>query len=96
MDEGTQQNAALVEEATAAARSMEQQAGQLVQTVAVFRVQDGRPARGGKDRVAVAAQAASSVVKLPAHRQAAARAKPAARATAKAATAESSGEWQEF
>ncbi|MGY1411262.1 methyl-accepting chemotaxis protein, partial [Luteimonas sp. A611] len=96
MDEGTQQNAALVEEATAAARSMEQQAGQLVQTVAVFRVQDGRPARGGKDRVAVAAQAPSSVVKLPAHRQAAARAKPAARATAKAATAESSGEWQEF
>jgi len=40
MDEGTQQNAALVEEATAAARSMEQQAAHLAQTVAVFRVQE--------------------------------------------------------
>ncbi|QOW20094.1 MCP four helix bundle domain-containing protein [Lysobacter ciconiae] len=38
MDEGTQQNAALVEEATAAARSLEQQSGQLVQTVAAFRL----------------------------------------------------------
>jgi len=45
MDEGTQQNAALVEEATAAARSMEQQAGQLVQTVAVFRVHEGEARR---------------------------------------------------
>ncbi|WP_295963721.1 methyl-accepting chemotaxis protein [uncultured Xanthomonas sp.] len=39
MDESTQQNAALVEEATAAARSMEEQAGHLRQAVAVFKVQ---------------------------------------------------------
>ena len=39
MDETTQQNAALVEEATAAARSMEEQAAQLDQAVAVFRLQ---------------------------------------------------------
>src|SRR5690606_14679483 len=96
MDEGTQQNAALVEEATAAARSMEQQAGQLVQTVAVFRVQDGRPARNARDRPPVSAQTPSSVVTLPTHKPAAARARPAPRATAKAAAAESSGEWQEF
>jgi methyl-accepting chemotaxis protein len=38
MDEGTQQNAALVEEASASARALEQQAEQLVQTVAVFRL----------------------------------------------------------
>ncbi|WCE03703.1 methyl-accepting chemotaxis protein [Pseudoxanthomonas sp. JBR18] len=38
MDEATQQNAALVEEATAAARSMEQQAGQLSQAVALFKL----------------------------------------------------------
>ncbi|MBW3549741.1 MAG: HAMP domain-containing protein [Proteobacteria bacterium] len=38
MDEGTQQNAALVEEASAAARSLEQQSGHLVQTVAAFRL----------------------------------------------------------
>ncbi|MBV2210059.1 MAG: MCP four helix bundle domain-containing protein [Thermomonas sp.] len=37
MDEGTQQNAALVEEAFAAAQSMEQQAEQLVGVVAAFR-----------------------------------------------------------
>jgi len=37
MDETTQQNAALVEEATAAARSMEDQANQLTEAVAVFR-----------------------------------------------------------
>jgi methyl-accepting chemotaxis protein len=38
IDGSTQQNAALVEEASAAARSMEQQATQLLQTVAGFRV----------------------------------------------------------
>ncbi|WP_372184398.1 methyl-accepting chemotaxis protein [Xanthomonas axonopodis] len=38
MDEATQQNAALVEEATAAARAMEEQAGQLTEAVAVFRL----------------------------------------------------------
>ena len=38
MDQTTQQNAALVEEATAAARSMEDQAGQLAQAVAAFRL----------------------------------------------------------
>ncbi|RXR06649.1 methyl-accepting chemotaxis protein [Pseudoxanthomonas composti] len=38
MDEGTQQNAALVEEASAAARSMEDQAAQLVEAVSVFRL----------------------------------------------------------
>ncbi|MBB3812004.1 methyl-accepting chemotaxis protein-1 (serine sensor receptor) [Xanthomonas arboricola] len=38
MDETTQQNAALVEEATAAARSMEEQAVQLTEAVAVFKI----------------------------------------------------------
>ncbi|HDS0948864.1 TPA: PAS domain S-box protein [Stenotrophomonas maltophilia] len=46
IDQGTQQNAALVEEASAAARSMEEQSAQLLQTVAGFRVDagQGRPA----------------------------------------------------
>ena len=55
IDEGTQQNAALVEEASAAARSMEEQATQLLQTVAAFRVEASNaashraapPAHGG-------------------------------------------------
>jgi methyl-accepting chemotaxis protein len=37
MDEATQQNAALVEEATAAARTMEAQANTLAEAVAKFR-----------------------------------------------------------
>ncbi|WP_140721557.1 methyl-accepting chemotaxis protein [[Pseudomonas] boreopolis] len=40
MDETTQQNAALVEEATAAARAMEEQAAQLAEAVAVFKLDD--------------------------------------------------------
>ncbi|MBB5863015.1 methyl-accepting chemotaxis protein [Xanthomonas sp. 3058] len=41
MDETTQQNAALVEEATAAARSLEDQAIQLTEAVAVFKTEAG-------------------------------------------------------
>jgi methyl-accepting chemotaxis protein len=38
MDQGTQQNAALVEECSAAAESLKQQATALVEAVAVFSV----------------------------------------------------------
>jgi hypothetical protein len=47
IDQGTQQNAALVEEASAAARSMEEQSAQLLQTVASFRLQGGAGHRHG-------------------------------------------------
>lgn len=43
MDEVTQQNAALVEEAAAASKSLEDQGRQLTEAVAFFRV-DGAPA----------------------------------------------------
>jgi methyl-accepting chemotaxis protein len=43
MDQTTQQNAALVEQASAAARSMEDQAVQLASAVAVFRLPGGQP-----------------------------------------------------
>jgi hypothetical protein len=44
MDQATQQNAALVEEMAAAASSLKSQAGELVQTVALFKVSgDNRP-----------------------------------------------------
>ena len=42
MDEATQHNARVVDHASAAARGMEQQAGQLIQAVSVFRL-DGQP-----------------------------------------------------
>jgi methyl-accepting chemotaxis protein len=59
MDEVTQQNAALVEEAAASAQSLQELARELAELVAVFRLdeQDGkrpqRPAaRGGAPRLA--------------------------------------------
>jgi methyl-accepting chemotaxis protein-1 (serine sensor receptor) len=44
LDRATQQNAALVEESAAAAESLRQQAGQLVQAVAVFRLETAHAA----------------------------------------------------
>ncbi|MFD0879514.1 hypothetical protein ACFQ2A_05725, partial [Variovorax dokdonensis] len=44
MDQVTQQNAALVEEAAAAAASLQEQAGSLVQSVGVFRIGAAEPA----------------------------------------------------
>jgi hypothetical protein len=41
MDEGTQQNAALVEETAAASNAMQEQAARLAQAVAVFRIGAG-------------------------------------------------------
>ncbi len=48
MDEVTQQNAALVEEAAAAAESLEEQARGLVQAVGLFKLSGEEPARGGR------------------------------------------------
>ncbi len=44
MDEATQQNAALVEEAAAAAESLQDQAGKLTQAVSIFKLSAGRQA----------------------------------------------------
>jgi len=48
MDDATQQNAALVEEAAAAAQSLQDQAGRLAQVVSVFKLDEtaGKPVRG--------------------------------------------------
>jgi methyl-accepting chemotaxis protein len=43
MDQVTQQNAALVEEAAAAAQSMQDQAGNLLQVVSIFKLDDKAP-----------------------------------------------------
>ncbi|MCP3714614.1 methyl-accepting chemotaxis protein [Paraburkholderia sp. CNPSo 3281] len=68
MDEVTQQNAALVEEAAAAAQSLEDQAGRLREAVAVFNLED---AAGGAAQVkpapaAARAASASRAVTRPA------------------------------
>jgi methyl-accepting chemotaxis protein len=57
MDRVTQQNAALVEEAAAAAQSLQEQSDLLVDTVSVFKTRDSAPARAG--RIAPAARPAA-------------------------------------
>jgi len=60
MDEGTQQNAALVEEAAAAAESLVEQANQLSEVVSQFKL-EGRSNQGGRTRPSSFATAAKLV-----------------------------------
>jgi methyl-accepting chemotaxis protein len=64
MDEVTQQNAALVEQAAAAASSLEEQAGRLTSAVAVFRTEGGLAASpgvaGAREELGVGAAVLSS------------------------------------
>ncbi|WP_133648657.1 methyl-accepting chemotaxis protein [Paraburkholderia flava] len=86
MDEVTQQNAALVEEAAAAAQSLEDQASKLRQAVAVFQLDDTGTTQ---EPLHAGAQAARAVKRTPAPARAAVRPatrKPAAFAAAGAAT----------
>jgi methyl-accepting chemotaxis protein len=98
MDQATQQNAALVEEAAAAAESLQDQAGRLSQAASVFRLGEMHPAA----LAGVARPAQVARVALPAARTA--KVKPgrvakAAPAPARSATAKAdadSNEWSEF
>jgi methyl-accepting chemotaxis protein len=104
MDEGTQQNAALVEEASASARSLEQQAEQLVQTVAVFRLDDEPAAATAHDTtmrartVRIDAALPTAAASLARARVAATPAKPRAprRARGNGVAANSDAHWKEF
>ncbi len=92
MDETTQQNAALVEEASAAARSMEEQATLLGEAVAAFRT-GNTPRQPTANVVALAQRAtAPATAAAPAPAQAAPR-RPGAISAERNAEA---GEWQEF
>jgi len=68
MDEVTQQNAALVEEAAAAAESLEEQARALVEAVSMFKLAEG-DGRGGRSATGMRA-APARVVARPAVRKA--------------------------
>ncbi|MCC8537474.1 methyl-accepting chemotaxis protein [Xanthomonas axonopodis pv. poinsettiicola] len=95
MDETTQQNAALVEEATAAARSMEEQAVQLRQAVSIFKIEAERPSV--LHAVAPTVVPAKSKPASPPKREtAAAPAKRPARQAAVASVSSGSADWQEF
>ncbi|MFT4066508.1 methyl-accepting chemotaxis protein [Paraburkholderia sp.] len=82
MDEVTQQNAALVEEAAAASKSLEDQGQQLNQAIAFFRL-DTQPAGHATDRPAPLANppVARTHVGKPASRQSTVAARPAAAST---------------
>ncbi|WP_322106259.1 methyl-accepting chemotaxis protein [Paraburkholderia sp. J41] len=108
MDEVTQQNAALVEEAAAAAQSLEDQAGRLREAVAVFTLDDGAASAASVSafasapvRPAARAAAAPSAAKRP-PRPAAPVVKPvplvrpAAAAPMKTAAAASGDDWETF
>uniref|UniRef100_UPI0025BD898E methyl-accepting chemotaxis protein n=1 Tax=Comamonas sp. UBA7528 TaxID=1946391 RepID=UPI0025BD898E len=92
LDQMTQQNAALVEESTAAATAMREQAQRLEQVVAVFNVgQEGLVRSAAAPRPAPAATVAAPRVQAPAARPAAVaapRAKPAAAVAAAPALAQ--------
>jgi methyl-accepting chemotaxis protein len=91
MDTMTQQNAALVEQAAAAAESLQEQAVDLAQAVGMFRLGDtvaaSAPARPVKARPAVVA----SATRAPAKVLPAARASQPVKASKPAAD-----EWEEF
>lgn len=55
MDEFTQQNAAMVEEATAATQALTREAGDLTERVHQFRLADGNPVRAAQQRIQRAA-----------------------------------------
>ncbi|SHN16512.1 methyl-accepting chemotaxis protein [Duganella sacchari] len=102
MDSMTQQNAALVEEAAAAAQSLQDQAGELARVVSIFKLVEG------EERIAVAAPAFATkaatvkpiaaarapVKKLATKPAAAPAAKP--KKVASAASTAGSDEWEEF
>ncbi|WMJ69083.1 methyl-accepting chemotaxis protein [Stenotrophomonas sp. 24(2023)] len=90
MDETTQQNAALVEEATAAARAMEEQAGHLSDAVSVFTLEEA-------DEVVVAAPVRPAPVARAAKPVAAAALAPRRASGGRSVAAElADGDWQEF
>ena len=99
IDEVTQQNAALVEEATAAAESMQTQAGNLSQVVSVFKLEAGhRPAPPARTR-AQPRKTATSRPPAAAFSASASAARPlqVAAASKPARGKDSSGdEWEEF
>ncbi|HET6804062.1 MAG TPA: methyl-accepting chemotaxis protein [Frateuria sp.] len=94
MDEMTQQNAALVEEAAAAARAMQEQANELARQVAFFRLDgDAAPAPAP-----MKPQASSAVVEAEAVFAAVRNTPPArgTRTTERAAATADAGVWKEF
>ena len=93
MDEVTQQNAALVEEAAAASQSMQEQAGELAHVVGFFKT--GNHVASAPALTPVRATPAAPAIARPAARPAPAR-KAVAAAPARRSNAAAESEWEEF
>jgi hypothetical protein len=89
MDEMTQQNAALVEEAAAAAESLQEQAGKLADAVSVFNL-------GQSSRAYNAGSGQRALGNRTGQRARAALASPATRSTKLAVAGGGNDEWEEF
>ena len=93
MDEVTQQNAALVEEAAAASQSMQEQAGELAHVVGFFKT--GNHVASAARLTPVRAAPAAPAIARPAAKPAPARQAVAA-APARRGNAAAESEWEEF
>ena len=98
MDEVTQQNAALVEEAAAASQSMQEQAGELAHVVGFFKTGNHVASAPKLTPVRTAPVAAAPAIARPAAKPAPARKAVAAVAAAPArrSNAAAESEWEEF
>jgi methyl-accepting chemotaxis protein len=103
MDSMTQQNASLVEEAAAAAQSLQDQARELAQVVSIFKLAEREQVAAKPAAVAVPAAARPAALRVarPAPKKPAAPAAPAAAARAplkakKALAKAKADEWEEF
>ncbi|MBB3222497.1 methyl-accepting chemotaxis protein [Pseudoduganella umbonata] len=96
MDDMTQQNAALVEQAAAAAESMQDQAQRLAEAVAIFKL-GGEPAAAARPALKAALQPAITSAARPAAKPAARPVQAVTMAKAPAKTAApAGGDWEEF
>jgi methyl-accepting chemotaxis protein len=96
MDQVTQQNAALVEEASAAAQSLQEQAGSLVRAVSIFKLDANAVAtvRPGFTRITPIPKPAKPAPKRPA-KALPTRKEPTA-APQLAMAGDAKGDWTEF
>ncbi|HEY9099169.1 MAG TPA: hypothetical protein VIN38_09895, partial [Thiobacillus sp.] len=93
MDEMTQQNAALVEEAAAAAESLQDQAGQLAQAVSVFKLDGMAYSPRVEQPVAVSHKVTPMPKRSPKPK---AKLSPVMRPKKVAAGGDASENWEEF
>ncbi|NQE49090.1 methyl-accepting chemotaxis protein [Herbaspirillum rubrisubalbicans] len=102
MDEVTQQNAALVEEAAAAAQSLQEQSGRLVETVSIFKLSSHDQQRAAAPAAAPRTQRTVDVTPRPAALPRKPVAKPSSASSAPArqptvqAAAAVDGDWEQF